>query len=298
MNQPFFSVIVPVFKRGGELEDGLNAFANLDYPPHRFEVIIVDDGSPKSPGPIVDKFSGKMDVRLVLQHHAGPAAARNRGIKEARGEFIAFTDSDCQVDRNWLTVLASEFAKSPEAVVGGHTINRLEGNIYSSASQMIIDYLYSYYNKDPGHSQFLTSNNLAFPAEILRSLGGFNQKFSHPAAEDRDLCDRCVLNGYQLFYSPEAIVYHSHHLHLISFWIQHFNYGRGAFLFHTARKKRNKSEIKIEPLSFYFDFLKYPMNQTKGLRIIPLVLLMGISQVGNAMGFFRMKLLMGDQEIC
>lgn len=290
MNKPFFSVIVPTFERCRELEDCLDALSNLDYPRDLFEVIIVDDGSSTSPEPIVTRFIQHINVRLIAQQHSGPAAARNRGVREAKGGIIAFTDSDCQIDRDWLNVLAAEFAEAPDVIIGGRTINQLNENFYSSASQLIIDYLYSYHNQETDQPSFFTSNNLALKAVIFYNLGGFDPGFSLPAAEDRDLCDRCVLNGYKLIYEPGAVVYHSHSLNIFSFWMQHFNYGRGAFSFHKARKKRSNLGIKVEPFSFYFDLLKYPLRRAGGFRAIRLVMLLGISQVANAAGFFRMKL--------
>jgi len=296
MNKPFFSVIVPTYERPQKLEACLDSLSNLDYPNDLFEVIIIDDGSATPPEHIVTEYSRKIRVRLIVQPHAGPAAARNAGAAEARGELLAFTDSDCATEKDWLTAMAAAFRKTPDAIIGGHTMNRLTDNIYSTASQLIIDYLYSYYNAEKNRARFLASNNIAVSAEIFHDVGGFDQSFSLAAAEDRELCDRWLFHGYQLVYAPEAIVYHAHSMNLCSFWRQHYNYGTGAFRFHKARKKRTKEKITIEPLLFYINLLRYPFSQVKGLKTVPLVTLMGISQIVNAMGFYRMKFFRPDQE--
>src|SRR3712207_1403127 len=95
---PFFSVIVPTYERPAQLAACLGALARLDCPAASFEVIVVDDGSAAAPGRRLDEFRDLLDVRLLTQANAGPAAARNRGASEARGSFLAFTDDDCAPD--------------------------------------------------------------------------------------------------------------------------------------------------------------------------------------------------------
>ena len=295
MDNPFFSVIVPVYERQKELGECLAALSDLDYPRELLEVLIVDDGSFSPPGQIVAAYSHKMNVRLIVQQHAGPAAARNNGASQAKGDFLAFTDSDCAPGRNWLKEMASEFARTPDAVIGGRTINRLHENVYSAASQLIIDYLYSYYNAENGRARFFASNNLALPAAVLRSAGGFDPGFSLAAAEDRDLCDRLLFQGYKLLYVPKAVVYHSHFLDLKSFMRQHYDYGNGAFMLHEVREKRNGKDADNEPVFFYIRLVGYPLFQKQGLRTIPLTVLMGLSQIVNAVGFYSARFFRSDK---
>lgn len=171
----------------------------------------------------------------------------------------------------------------------------LTDNVYSTASQLIIDYLYSCYNSDEEEARFLASNNLAMPAGVFRGMGGFDQNFILAAAEDRKLSERLLNSGHRLIYAPEAIVYHSHSLNMLSFWKQHFNYGLGACCFHKTRSKKGREQKWPEPALFYINLLRYPLSRVKGPRIFPLIILMGISQLVNAIGFFQMKFLSKDQ---
>ena len=82
---PFFSVVVPTYRRPGQLAACLGALSRLDYPRDRFEVIVVNDGSPAPPQGEVEGFRDRLDVQLLRQAHAGPAAARNAGVTRARG---------------------------------------------------------------------------------------------------------------------------------------------------------------------------------------------------------------------
>ena len=86
-------------------------------------------------------------------------------------------------------------------------------------------------------------------------------------------------------YAPEILVYHAHSLTLRTFWRRHFNYGRGAFYFHRARTQRGQGRIRVEPLSFYLNLLCYPFSQARGLQALLLAVLIGVSQMANAIGF-------------
>ena len=287
--QPCFSIIIPTYNRPERLANCLNAIAKLDYPSDRFEVIVVDDGSNTPLDEVVAPLQNKIQIKLFRQANAGPAAARNRGVKEAQGEFLAFTDDDCQPLPNWLNEFAVSLANAPTAMIGGKTINALADNPFSTASQKLIDYLYEYYNPAKGKKAFFASNNIAMPKSGFDSLDGFDVSFPLAAAEDRDFCDRWQAN-YPMVYNPQAQINHYHHLNLKSFWRQHFGYGRGAFCFHQLRSQRAAKAIEVEPLSFYFDLLAYPFSQVTEQPKVIISGLFFLSQVANVAGFFAEKL--------
>jgi cellulose synthase/poly-beta-1,6-N-acetylglucosamine synthase-like glycosyltransferase len=207
-------------------------------------------------------------------------------VDEARGEYLAFTDDDCCPAPDWLSRLAARFALTPDRAIGGRTINALPANLYSTASQMLISYLYSYYNADPEQAQFLATNNLAIPAALLRTAGGLNPTYTRAAAEDRDLCDRWLQRGWGLTYAPEAVIYHAHFLTLRTFLRQHLQYGRGAFQYRLARAARHRGPVRIEPPRFYANLLSYPFTQDESHPTALLAALLALSQVANAAGFF------------
>ncbi len=188
--QSFFSIVIPTYNRPERLANCLAAIAQLEYQRDRFEVIVVDDGSNITLDGIVRPLQDKIQIKLIRQANAGPAAARNRGAAEAQGEFLAFTDDDCQPFPDWLDRFAASLAIAPKAMIGGKTINALVDNPFSSASQKLIDYLYEYYNPAKGKKAFFASNNIALPKSGFDSLGGFDVSFPLAAAEDRDFCDR------------------------------------------------------------------------------------------------------------
>src|SRR5262245_32282371 len=118
-----FSVVVPTYNRPAQLARCLGALAALDYPRERFEVIVVDDGGTCDVKAVVDPFREQLNMTLVQQRNAGPAAARNAGVAAARNDLLAFTDDDCAPHREWLRQLAPPLTVDSGVLVGGECIN-------------------------------------------------------------------------------------------------------------------------------------------------------------------------------
>ena len=283
--QPLFTVVVPTFNRTDSLEACLQALAAQDFPRDRFEVVVVDDGSAAPPRGIVERLAGRLDVRLLEQANAGPAAARNAGAAAARGAYLAFTDDDCLPDPRWLGALAAAASLHPGSAVGGRVVNALGDGVYATASQMLIDFLYDYYNAADTGGRFFITSNLALPAARFRDVGGFDVSFPLAAAEDRDVCDRWREQGFEMAYAPAAVVRHAHALTLRSFCRQHLNYGRGAHHLHRARSRRGEGRLRVEPLRFYSRLILYPVSKGAGRRAPALSLLALLSQVMYASGY-------------
>jgi GT2 family glycosyltransferase len=278
---PFFSVIVPTYNRPAQLKTCLQALAAQRYPRDRFEVLVVDDGSAEPPRAVVGSFTETLNVTLLSEPHGGPSAARNAGAARARGEFLAFTDDDCAPTTGWLENIAARMGNSPACLVGGLTINALTENIYSAASQGLIDVIYAHFNRDPANAQFLASNNIAMPPAQFHAIGGFNSSFHF--AEDREFCDRWLRDGYRMTYAPEVVIHHRHYLTLRSLWRQHFNYGRGAFLFHRISGPRG-TKFRFES-AFYLSIFRFPLSNGVA-RTLFMEFLMVEMQLANAAGFF------------
>ncbi len=279
-----FSVVVPTYNRPAYLRQCLNSLRQLEYPTEAFEVIVVDDGSLSPLGEVVAEVKGLLVIQLLRQTNAGPASARNTGARVAQGEYLVFTDDDCQPTPQWLTALEAILGTHPQALIGGCTINALGENLYSTASQLLIDYLYDYFNRAAGGATFFASNNFSVPRQRFNDLGGFDETFPLAAGEDREFCDRWLQHQFPMAYAPEMAIYHSHHLSTKKFWWQHFNYGRGTYCFRRARADRANSQVKVEPLRFYWQLLIYPLAQgeSRGVWLSALLL---VSQIANVAGF-------------
>jgi GT2 family glycosyltransferase len=175
-----------------------------------WEVVVVDDGSPEPPVSSVESLVASLGWQLVRQPNAGPSAARNRGVREARGEFIAFTDDDCLPEPSWLSMLLQEARLRPHALVGGTTVNGLKGDFFAATSQLIVDFVYEHFNANPDDGYFLASNNILCSRAWFQEVGGFDESFPRAGGEDRDFCDRWRMRGWPITWQSAARVEHRH----------------------------------------------------------------------------------------
>jgi GT2 family glycosyltransferase len=282
MTTPFCSIIVPTYDRLEALMACVQAIKQLDYPQDCFEIIIVDDGSPVPVN--VSDLHHRNSVKITILHQGnyGPASARNMGAQHAGGEILAFTDDDCTPTPQWLSELVQSFNNAPTGLVGGRTVNGLIDNPYSTASQMIVEEAYAYFLNWDSDLRFFASNNMAVSAKLFHEIGGFDSSFR--ISEDRDFCDRWIRRGHPLVYSPEAIVYHHHHLTLTAFCRQHFNYGRGAYQFHRTWERRGRSLLKPDP-RFYASVFRRALFAPFSRKSFRMAGLMGLWQAANLAGF-------------
>ncbi len=283
MALPTVSIVVATHNRQRSLNLLIEALRQQEYPAKLMEIFVVDDGS--KPAARID--AGPLRVHLLRQSQAGPASARNRGIRAASGELLLLTDDDCRPRPDWVSQLCQSYLLSPSALLGGHTENALGENPYSSASQALVDYLYDSLAKQSSPNYFFTTSNVAGPRAGFLSIQGFDESFPLPAAEDRDLCDRW--NG-PLVYVPDAIVDHAHPMALRSFIRQQFRYGRGARFLHQKRSNQNKAQ-RVEGLKFYIHLFTYPFRAealaSRSARFKVLVSwLFFVAQISNTAGYF------------
>ncbi|HKX30511.1 MAG TPA: glycosyltransferase [Blastocatellia bacterium] len=198
MSRLVFSVVIPTRNRGADLRRCLQAIADQDFPGDRFEVIVCDDGSETDVAPIVAEARRTgLEIRLLRQGPRGPAAARNLGIRNARGPIVALTDSDARPERRWLRKLLQAFEAHPDAVA-------VEGRVYAD-NEGEFDPLGDGPSNQTG-GVFLTCN-CAYRRNALLRAGGFDESFPYPAYEDVELAAR--VRGFgRIAWQPEAIVVH------------------------------------------------------------------------------------------
>lgn len=281
---PYFSVVIPTYRRPTPLSNLLSSLTRLRYRHSRFEVIVVDDGGDIPLEPIIFKFHDQMNVTLLRQENSGPAMARNYGASQAKGEYLAFADDDCLPDPNWLQALAHGFRESPYCICGGKTVNALIENHYSTASQLLVDYLYEHYNPTQKIGAFFLANNFAVARERFQEMGGFDPTLRF--GEDRDFCYRWRSRGYSFVFAPDAVVYHAHSLTLFSFLRLHFLYGGGNFQFLQRCAAQGTRAIRLSPPSWYIELMFSGIKKERGLRGLLLTFLLMTTQGAYAAGLF------------
>jgi glycosyltransferase involved in cell wall biosynthesis len=198
MNDVEVSVVIPTFNRSGDLKLCLGALAAQDFPRGRFEVIVCDDGSTENTRGVADEFRGAgLEIRYFRQERKGPAAARNMGIRNARGEIVAMTDSDTLPDSAWIRTLRQAFTDHPEAVA-------VEGRVHAANEGEFDPLGEGPTNKSGG--VYLTCN-CAYRRAALVEIGGFDETFPYAAYEDTELAARAQEIG-RIVWEPAAIVVH------------------------------------------------------------------------------------------
>lgn len=292
------SVVVPTYRRQQQLQACLEALAlqNMQEP---WEVVVVDDGTPEPPVPGVEQLVAAHGWKLVRQANAGPSAARNRGVREARGEFVAFTDDDCLPEPTWLKGLLQAARAHPNALVGGTTVNGLTDDFFASTSQLIVDLVYEHFNAVPNDGYFLASNNILCSRAWFQQVGGFDEGFPRAGAEDRDFCDRWRMRGLPITWQPEARVEHRHAQSFRQFVDLYIRYGRGAYRYQAIRKLRGSGTMQ-DDLGFH---KMLPRRVLRRLRKqghlnygIAILAALCVWQVANAYGFFLEAVTTSDKR--
>jgi GT2 family glycosyltransferase len=285
---PDVSVVVPTLDRRRHLAACLRALGRLEPSAGGLEVIVADEsgrvdeeGARRAVGPAAA-------VRVIRTGGRGPAAARNAGAGAARAALLAFTDDDCEPDPAWAMALLECHANSPEALVGGRTINALSGNPYARAAQAITDAALAHHNSGATGPRFFPSNNIAIPAARFDELGGFDERVRLAGGEDRDLCERWLERGWPLRAAPAALVRHSHPLDLRGFLRQQAAYGAGAYHHRRARAARGGGR-RLEPSLTSGVFSQAAAGAIRD-RDPGRLALLGMWQLANLAGFARAAL--------
>ncbi len=192
------SVVIPCRNRVEELRRCLSLLRHQQFPKEKYEVIVCDDGSEEDVESVIREFSND-DIEFIYCRQApqGPAAARNLGIKRARGEIVAMTDSDAIPQTDWLIKLYETLVRNPQAVA-------VEGKVYAENVDEYAPLGEGPTNKTGG--VYLTCN-CAYRRDALLKAGGFDETFPYAAYEDAELAAQAQRFG-PIIWQPEAIVIH------------------------------------------------------------------------------------------
>ncbi len=221
---PKVSVVVATYQGERTLGACLDSLQRLDYP--NYEVILVDDGSTDSTPQVVMAHPGVRYFRH--EKNLGLSVARNTGIAAATGEIIAFTDSDCRADSEWLYYLVSDLLNSEFAGMGGPNLLPPEDSIVASAVMASPG--------GPAHvmltdrqAEHIPGCNMAFYKWALSQIGGFDPIF-HKAGDDVDICWRLQQAGLKIGFSPSAFVWHYRRSTVADYLKQQHGYGEAEAL--------------------------------------------------------------------
>lgn len=198
------SVIIPTFNGATRILACLAALRNQKTN-RPIEILVVDDGSTDHTAKVVRSFPG---VRLITQANSGPAAARNRGAREARGALLIFTDDDCVPVPDWLEALLEPFS-DPEVVGSKGVYRTRQKSLIARFVQLEYEDRYRIMAARED-IDFIDTYSAAFLRERFLHMDGYDTSFPVACAEDIELSYRMSNLGWKMRFAPAAIVYHTH----------------------------------------------------------------------------------------
>jgi glycosyltransferase involved in cell wall biosynthesis len=197
---PAATVVVPVRNGADTIDDCLASVLALRYP-GSLEIVVVDNGSRDGTTAALRGYGDRLVV--VQESRLGPAAARNAGLRRARGEVVAFTDADCVVAPDWLERLVGPLADPAVGIAGGRILARPPVGAVARFGEVIHDHRMAIEVYEPPYA--ITMSWASRRATLVQA-GGFDESLRR--CEDVDLSYRLVQAGHRLAYVPEAVVCH------------------------------------------------------------------------------------------
>jgi glycosyltransferase involved in cell wall biosynthesis len=220
------SVVIPVRNGTQTLPACLDALGRQEaIPDVTVEVIVVDNGSSDATREIASRHPAV--TRVVTESRPGSYAARNAGLAVASGDLIAFTDADCIPAGDWLRHGFAAMTQELD-LVAGHV------------SPRVSDEPSLWERFDAGHHVdqrkyvevlgFGATANLFVRRHVLDGIGMFDAAMA--SGGDRELCRRALAAGFQLAYSPDAVVAHGSRRTALDTWRLHRRLGAGLRQLH------------------------------------------------------------------
>jgi O-antigen biosynthesis protein len=228
---PRVSVVVCSYNAQRTMEPCLASLERLNYPD--YEVVVVNDGSTDRTLEIAQRFSY---CRIVSQPNKGLSVARNVGAEAATGEIVAYTDSDCVADPDWLTYLVAKMETAQLVACGGPNFPPPENSLVPAAVAVSPG--------GPTHvllsddvAEHIAGCNMAFRRDVLLRMGGFDPVY-RAAGDDVDICWRFQDAGYTIGFSAAAVVWHFRRNTVKAYIGQQRGYGKAEALVYSKHPFR------------------------------------------------------------
>lgn len=279
---PQVSVIIPVYNGEEDLEESIDCLRSQTYPSDRVEYWIVDNNSSDRSAEIIQAAIADPSNTIALHYLSenriqSSYAARNAGIRAARGEIIAFTDADCRPESHWLSTLIQPFAKKNIGIVAGE-IKALPGKSLLEKYADLEETLSQKHTLSHPFCAYGQTANLAIRRSIFEEIGLFRPYLT--TGGDADICWRILREtNWKIEFSAEAIVKHRHRSTLKSLRSQWRRYGESNRYLH---------ELYGVELMRESDRREYLYRLTRWLlKEVPIATGKAIARRSSAIDFFK-----------
>ncbi|MBU1888286.1 MAG: glycosyltransferase [Candidatus Omnitrophica bacterium] len=282
MNEPFVSIVIPAFNAGLTLAETIEACLGQDYPKGRIEIVVVDDGSLDNTRQVAVRFP----VKYIYQDRKGPAAARNTGWRDSKGDAVCFTDADCVPYKDWVSKLAQYYDKDDVGAVAGSYAVDSSRYLLDKFVHFEIRYRHSMM---PVYINSFGTYNVLLKRAALEKLNGFDSEYSHASGEDSDLSYRLIRQGYRIYFEKDALVGHGNILRFWRYVLVQFRHGYWRMKIY----RKNYSMITRDDYGYWKDFAEiflvltllflFPIGRVKGLVAGGLALVLFMIQLPLAL---------------
>ncbi len=291
------SVVVVCYNEERNLREILDSLVAQTYPPEQFEVIVVDNNSSDSTFEIASDYARRHHhFRVVRNPVQGIAPSRNVGLREARFEYVAFTDADCIVPGNWLEVLAEGMERykdiMPELVaVGGGNIAADLSNPFLEALAITLNSFWGSHGSTQGmlfttdtEVPHIPTLNILYEKQAVLEAGGFDESFGN-ICEDPELNHRLKRAGKRFMFLHDAVVRHKLRPDLRSWLRNVFKYGKGRSWLMRKHPDHFRAKFAVPPLillglalslggAWHWGFLVFPVVYVTSVALIALHLVL------------------------
>lgn len=214
------SVVVCTYNRCESLKQTIKSLAEQSFSKDRYEIIVVDNNSTDNTKAAVEDLVAVIpNLRYVHEKKQGHNPSRNRGVREASGKIVAFTDDDVEADYNWIRELVRAFERFPDVVaIGGRTIPVfLRGRPNWLSDNLLYHHGDTQFGSEsrpltfPEHPFGL---NMAFKKTCFYEVGFFTPKLGRKKTEnllsddEKELFYRVSKTGLRTAYTPRAVIRH------------------------------------------------------------------------------------------
>jgi mycofactocin system glycosyltransferase len=267
---PFITVIIPTRDRGKSLVECLGSVFAQDYPPERFEVLVIDDGSLDETRKLASAFRCKI---FAIPESRGQSYCRNLGALHASGEILAFLDNDCVAGPSWLRDLAPYLSWDAAGAVGGYVDGYSDRSTLDRYEKEFSLLNLGKYIQRGGSDRsvfYLPMCNLLVRREAFAQTGGLRETLQ--VGEDVDFCWRMQDAGWQALYVPAGAVKHKHRNTLGPLLRRRADYGGSEAVLYGLHPERRKSlQISLLPAAAFLGlcvsivlFALWPLLATAG----------------------------------
>jgi glycosyltransferase involved in cell wall biosynthesis len=210
---PRVSVVIPTFDKADLLAATLDALDAQTYPRELTEVVVVDDHSPDRTEQLLNSLAPGFALRgLRHETNRGRAAARNTGVRAAKGDLVVFLDDDMRADRRLVEEHARFHATRERAAAIGKAVTAPDLGRSLALSYLDTRGVQKLAPGSRAPARYFLTNNSSVPRQALLDAGLFDESFRSYGFEDMDIAYRLERDaGLSFWYCAGAVAHHIHH---------------------------------------------------------------------------------------